>query len=118
MPREIPKPWRDFLRDLDANLESALELHCLGGFVMTVEYGLARPTGDVDVLAVKPSIDLDAVARVGSEPHKKHRVYLQRVTVLDAYPEDYERRLTEMFPVPSGTSGSSHSIRTISRSRS
>jgi hypothetical protein len=98
MPRDIPKPWRDFLRDLDTSLESTLELHCLGGFVMTVEYGLARPTADVDVLVVKPSIDLNALAGVGSPLHKKHRVYLQRVTVIEAYPEDYEQRLTEMFP--------------------
>jgi hypothetical protein len=51
---------------------------------MTVEYGLARPTADVDVLVVRPSIDLDAVAGLGSQLHKKHRVYLQRVTVIEA----------------------------------
>jgi hypothetical protein len=84
MPPDIPKPWDAFLEDLDQSLEEPVELHCLGGFVLTMLYGLKRPTADVDVLAVQPRID--------------HRVYLQLVTVLEAYPEDYDERLTEMFP--------------------
>ena len=98
MPREIPKPWDAFLRDLDRSLEEPVELHCLGGFVLTMLYGLVRPTADVDVLAVRPHMDLNPLAGIGSPLHKRHRVYLQRVTVLEAYPEDYEERLTEMFP--------------------
>ena len=65
---------------------------------MTMLYGLKRPTADVDVLAVRPRMDLNPLAGIGSPLHKKHRVYLQLVTVLEAYPEDYEERLTEMFP--------------------
>jgi hypothetical protein len=98
MPPEIPKPWDAFLRDLDRELETAVELHCLGGFVMTVLYGLRRPTADIDVLAVRPRVDITQLAGIGSSLHKKHRVYVQLVTVLDAYPEDYEERLAEMFP--------------------
>jgi len=51
MPREIPKPWDAFLKDLDRSLGEPVELHCLGGFVLTMLYGLKRPTADVDVLA-------------------------------------------------------------------
>jgi hypothetical protein len=98
MPLEIPKPWNAFLKDLDRALEGPVELHCLGGFVLTTLYGLKRPTADVDVLVVRPPMDLDQLAGIGSPLYKKHRVYLQLVTVLEAYPEDYEERLTEMFP--------------------
>ena len=98
MPREIPKPWDAFLRDLDRSLEGPVELHCLGGFVLTMLYGLVRPTADVDVLAVRPDMDLNQLAGIGSPLHKRHRVYFQRVSVLQAYPEEYEERLTEMFP--------------------
>jgi hypothetical protein len=98
MPREVPKPWDAFLRDLDRGLEEPVDLHCLGGFVLTMLYGLVRPTADVDVLAVRPHMDLTPLAGIGSPLHKRHRVYLQRVTVLEAYPDDYEERLTEMFP--------------------
>ena len=98
MPPEIPKPWAAFLNDLDRSLEEPVELHCLGGFVLTMLYGFERPTADVDVLAVRPRIDLNLLAGIGSPLHKKHGVYLQLVTVLEAYPEDYEERLTEMFP--------------------
>ncbi len=51
MPREIPNPWNAFLKDLDRSLEEPVELHCLGGFVLTMMYGLMRPTADVDVAA-------------------------------------------------------------------
>jgi hypothetical protein len=43
-------------------------------------------------------MNLNPLAGIGSSLHKKHRVYVQLVTVLEAYPEDYEERLTEMFP--------------------
>ena len=29
------EPWASFLRELDELLEAAVELHCLGGFVVT-----------------------------------------------------------------------------------
>jgi hypothetical protein len=61
-------------------------------------YGLPRTTADVDVLVVRPRVDLTSLAGRGSRLHEKHRVFLDVVTVLEAYPEDYEERLTEMFP--------------------
>jgi hypothetical protein len=65
---------------------------------MAMLYGLKRPTADVDVLAIKPRVDLTPRAGKGSPLHRKHGVYLDVVTVLEAYPEDYEQRLTELFP--------------------
>lgn len=67
---------------------------------MTLVYGLARSTADVDVLAVVPGgggghlLDL---AGKGSSLHRKHKVYLDLVTVVTV-PEDYEARLMEIFP--------------------
>src|SRR5690349_17999895 len=98
MPPEIPKPWGAFFNGLDGLLDQAVELHCIGGFVMTMRYELQRATADVDVFAVKPPLNLDPLAGHGSPLHKRHRVHVQLVTVLEAYPEDYELRMTEMFP--------------------
>jgi hypothetical protein len=100
MPSRLPKPWDAFLGDLDAALDEPVELHCLGGFVVSVLYGLLRPTADVDVLVVKPLAALPkliSLAGEGSPLHKKHKVYLERVTVA-TYPERYDERLREMFP--------------------
>lgn len=99
MQPDPPKPWRGFLADLDDALETEVEMHCLGGFVVTVCYGLERPTADVDVLSVRPSGErerLIALAGEGSELHERHGVYLDVVTVV-TYPDNYETRLTEVF---------------------
>ena len=55
---------RDFLRALDAGLPEVVALHCLGGFVVAVRYGLSRPTADLDYLEVIPA---------------RHRVLLQEL---------------------------------------
>jgi len=97
----LPEPWNSFFSEIDAALSEELELHCLGGFVMTILYGLERPTSDVDVLptgsnpATESLIDL---AGEGSKLHKKYKVYLQVVGVASV-PENYEDRLTEMVPL-------------------
>jgi hypothetical protein len=36
MPDRIPEPWLSFLRDLDQALRETVEVHCLGGFVLSV----------------------------------------------------------------------------------
>ncbi|HEY3129373.1 MAG TPA: DUF6036 family nucleotidyltransferase [Acidobacteriota bacterium] len=96
----LPSPWVDFLRELDELLPQAIELHCLGGFVVSVCYGLPRPTADVDYIAVRPSEaygQLDEIAGRESQLAKKHKVYLQHVSIA-TYPENYEQRLVELFP--------------------
>jgi len=55
---EVQKPsarWKDFLLDVDELLQSAVELHCLGGFVLSLLYDLPRPSADVDYIAAMPS---------------------------------------------------------------
>ena len=50
--KSIPEPWQSFFSDIDASLHEDVELHCLGGFVVTVLYDLARPTADVDLIII------------------------------------------------------------------
>jgi len=98
--KQIPEPWVSFLTQVDRRLGENVELHCLGGFVVTTLYGLARSTADVDALpAVKRSAlnHLIDLAGKGSELHRKHGIHLDFVTVATV-PEDYDQRLTEMFP--------------------
>lgn len=101
MPRsEIPEPWRSFLAELDELAGRETHLECLGGFVLTQLYGLPRQTADLDSLSVTPMEQMKRLlseAQRGSTLHKKHGVYLDLVTVATV-PEDYESRLTEMFP--------------------
>jgi hypothetical protein len=95
-----PEPWHSFLRDLDDALQSPARLDCIGGFVVTQLFGLDRPTADVDVIELAPreaSETLMEIALQGGLLHRKHRLYLDRVGVA-AIPENYEDRLTEMFP--------------------
>jgi hypothetical protein len=54
-------------------LKEPLQLHSIGGFVICYFYGLPRVTGDIDYYTAVPA---------------------NLMTV----PEDYETRLTEMFP--------------------
>ena len=96
---ELRSPWRDFLTELDSLVTEPVSLHCLGGFVVRFFYGLAsRITGDIDYYTAVPNIsNLQDLAGPTSRLAHKHKVYLQRVTVTEL-PEDYESRLTEMFP--------------------
>jgi hypothetical protein len=96
----LPPRWNAFLREVDAIIDFSVELHCLGGFVLAVLYGLPRPTGDVDYIAAIPSDSvtrLEQTAGRDSTLAKKHGLYFQYVTVADV-PEDYADRLTELFP--------------------
>ncbi|MFB3923384.1 MAG: DUF6036 family nucleotidyltransferase [Terriglobia bacterium] len=96
----LPPPWARFFRDFDTLLPAPVRLHCLGGFVLAVRYGLARPTADVDVVAVFPMSELprlEALAGRGSPLARKHHVNLQYVGVA-SLPENYEKRLFELLP--------------------
>ena len=95
-----PEPWNSFLKDLDGAVNDVVRLDCIGGFVVTQLYGLKRPTADVDVIELAPREASEILMRLavqGGPLHKKHRIYLDRVTVA-AVPENYEERLVEMFP--------------------
>jgi len=95
-----PEPWATFIRALDDALETEVRLHCLGGFAVTLQYGLSRATSDIDILAALPSEtlpNLQLLAGEGSDLHRRYGIYLQPVTIAH-YPEDYESRLVPMWP--------------------
>ncbi len=97
----IPEPWGSFLRELDTIASERVDFHCIGGFVVTRKYGFQRETSDVDVLSIAPKEQLQEFLNRGGEGsalHRKYRVYLDLVGVIDAYPDDYQTRLTEMYP--------------------
>lgn len=94
-----PEPWRSFFAELDSRLGEEVALHLCGGFVVTQLYGVARTTSDVDFLSIVPNLraNLAGIAGKGSPLHRKHKVFLDPVTVATR-PQDYEDRLAEMFP--------------------
>ena len=94
----LPEPWHAFLTDIDRAAAEPIALHCIGGFALSLYYGFARPTGDIDVVDVTPSAAkawLASAAGRGSALHEKHKVYLQIVTVATV-PYLYEERLIEI----------------------
>jgi len=100
MPKRITEPWLSFLRDVDRALGEPIEVHCFGGFVLSVQWGLPRPTGDVDFIEVRPAAaggELLRLAGDGTRLAEKHHLHFQRVTIAE-YPERYEDRLIEMKP--------------------
>ena len=46
-----PEPWCSFLYDLDSQLKDVVALRCLGGFVVTQQYGIGRGTSDIGACA-------------------------------------------------------------------
>jgi hypothetical protein len=81
-------------------LPEAVALHCLGGFVVAVRYGLPRPTADLDYLEVIPSTAasrLQELAGPASRLARTHGVHLQHVTIA-SLPDRYEERLTPLCP--------------------
>jgi Nucleotidyltransferase of unknown function (DUF6036) len=100
MPSRIQEPWLSFLQDVDRNLTELVELHCLGGFVLSVLAKLPRPTGDVDFIEVKPSPAgerLLTIAGEGTPLATEHSLHFHRVTIAE-YPADYETRLIDITP--------------------
>ena len=94
-----PEPWRSFFAEVDAQLHEEVALHLCGGFVVTQLYGVARTTSDVDFLSVVPNLraNLAEIAGKGSPLHRKHKIFLDPVTVATP-PENYQDRLVPMFP--------------------
>lgn len=54
MSHDLPSPWREFLSEVDVQLPEVVVLHCHGGFVAALHYGLPRTTADLDYLAIAP----------------------------------------------------------------
>ncbi len=97
--------WREFLSEVDGRLTEAVVLHCHGGFVAAVHYGLPQPTAvqfkNLRLLALDPYDSAQGlIERLGGQASllaKKYGVYLQHVPLTSA-PESYEERLTRLFP--------------------
>lgn len=81
MPRHdhIPEPWSSFLKELDALATETVRMDCIGGFVVTMLYGLNRATADA----------FSKVAMLGGPLFQKYGVYLDLVTVAQP-PYEYE----------------------------
>jgi hypothetical protein len=95
----IPEPWSSFLHEIDEFLTEPIEFHCLGGFVITLLYGLERSTADVDVISIiprNPISELVDFAGKSSPLHDKYGIYLDVVGVA-TIPENYVERLSEIF---------------------
>lgn len=95
-----PEPWASLLKSIDALMKERVDVHCLGGFVVTLKYGISRTTSDIDILPTAPPHKLTKLQELGgqgSDLHQRYKVYLQPVTVM-TYPEEYESRLTPMWP--------------------
>ena len=95
-----PEPWDSFFKELDEAVDTTVRLDCIGGFVVTLLYGLERPTADIDVIELAPRAAAETMMELGIRGgplHQKYRIYLDRVAVA-AIPENYEDRLVEMFP--------------------
>lgn len=100
MRNEIPRNWKQFLNDLDSELDRETSLVCIGGFVIAMCYDFDRETSDLDFISCIPNEENNELllfAGEGSALHEKHGVYLQQVTIAQMT-ECYEDRLTEMFP--------------------
>jgi hypothetical protein len=105
MLTEPPEPWRGFLADIDRPMasqrsSSPIELHCAGGFVVAMCYGLPSVTGDIDVFEVIPgtalTMLLDAAGK-GWPLARKHGVYIDAGSLVATLPHNYASRLTETF---------------------
>jgi hypothetical protein len=94
----LSKPWPDFLTAIDAKLSQEVNLHCLGGFVLTALYDIPRVTGDLDYIEVVPRAaakELEEIAGKESALSKKYRLFLQHVGIADL-PDEHESRLQEL----------------------
>lgn len=95
MTLTLPKPWPAFLKEIDLQLSQEVKPLCLGGFVLSVVYGIPRFTGDLDYIEVVPRAaanELEEIAGRESALCKKYRLFVQNVGIADL-PEDYESRV-------------------------
>ncbi|MEP6944686.1 MAG: DUF6036 family nucleotidyltransferase [Acidobacteriota bacterium] len=94
----LTDPWLSFLAAIDDFIDDETCFHCLGGFVVTLIYRANRSTSDLDILTlVQSNPNLLAFSGFGSALHKRLKVYLDPVGIAKL-PEDYEDRLSEIFP--------------------
>jgi len=95
----VPDPWRGFLAEIDSALASPTELVLMGGFVISLLYGLDRETQDLDYCSLTPSSNeaqILALAGLGGPLCRKFHRYLERVPIA-TIPDGFEDRLRRIF---------------------
>jgi len=98
-----PEPWHSFLLELDASIDTRVQLNLIGGFVVTVVHGMPRRTADIDVVEIavegggQAGRKIMELGQVGGPLYQSHHVYIEQVGVAPLC-YDYEERLTEVFP--------------------
>lgn len=105
---EVPEPWRGFLKELDELVaaqpafgDGPVDLHCTGGFVVTILYGLERTTNDLDIIEVLPPDLIGAILKLADRESAladKHKVYIDAHARVPDLPCDYRDRLIQMYP--------------------
>jgi uncharacterized nucleotidyltransferase DUF6036 len=95
---QLPKPWPEFLKEVDGKLADSVHLHCIGGFIATAVYGVPRYTGDLDYAGIVPkqaAQGLQDLAGPESGLARKYKVCIHSAGIVDL-PEDYESRLRQL----------------------
>jgi len=91
----IRAPWSSFLRAVDKQLSERSEIHCIGGFALSLFIENTRPTGDIDFVDVIPSAGIASLLEHAGENSilaRRYRLQIERVGVVDT-PDEYETRL-------------------------
>ncbi len=99
MRTTLPEPWLSFLKELDLIAGEPTRVPCIGGFAVTLYYGSARTTVDLDVIDVAPIASRNRLMEAGGKGSalaKKYRVYLDFVGIAQV-PYEYEDRLVPMY---------------------
>ena len=95
----IPSHWRNFLEAVDRELSESISLHCIGGFVAEVVYGVPRTTNDLDYLSAETPPDsvalVENIAGIQSALRREYDLYFEAVGITH-YPENYEERLRQL----------------------
>jgi len=81
---QVPEPWNSFVSELHREATEETRLDCMGGFVVTLLYGLSRATSDLDVLLIAPREQRAPLLELGVRGgvlHRKYKIYLDYVTV-------------------------------------
>lgn len=93
---KLPPPWAEFLAAVDKSLSHAVEVHCVGGFILSLLHEIPRSTADLDYIDIYPdSQELEHLAGRESELTKKYKVFFHRVGGISDFPEDYQTRMSE-----------------------
>jgi Nucleotidyltransferase of unknown function (DUF6036) len=105
---EVPEPWRGFLKELDELVaaqpafgDGPVDLHCTGGFVVTMLYGFERTTNDLDIIEVVPADLIGPILKLADKDSAlaaKHKVYIDAHARVADLPCDYRDRLIQMYP--------------------